>query len=119
MAARGNTMKSQHVTVNELLPGFVVAEKAGVVRIAELQSQGVPVPAALMAALSVGHAGHKIALKPVVLAADRSDTDGVIPSTFPDSSGSRPGLVDNPASPQKAGPRTGAGRRNSQAEMAS
>ena len=40
MAACGNTMKSQHVTVNELLPGFVVADKGGVVRIAELQSQG-------------------------------------------------------------------------------
>ena len=40
MAACGNTMKSQHVTVNELLPGFVTAEQGGVVRIAELQSQG-------------------------------------------------------------------------------
>ena len=40
MAACGNTMKSQHVTLGELLPGFVVAEKGGVVRIAELQSQG-------------------------------------------------------------------------------
>jgi uncharacterized protein len=40
MAACGNTMKSQHITVNELLPGFVAAEKGGVVRIAELQSQG-------------------------------------------------------------------------------
>ncbi|HEY0852020.1 MAG TPA: DsrE family protein [Bradyrhizobium sp.] len=40
MAACGNTMKSQHVAVNELLPGFVAAEKGGVVRIAELQSQG-------------------------------------------------------------------------------
>ncbi|HKU06007.1 MAG TPA: DsrE family protein [Bradyrhizobium sp.] len=40
MAACGNTMKSQHVTVNELLPGFVAADKGGVVRIAELQSQG-------------------------------------------------------------------------------
>lgn len=40
MAACGNTMRSQHVTVNELLPGFVAAEKGGVVRIAELQSQG-------------------------------------------------------------------------------
>mgnify|MGYP002336222805 CR=1 FL=1 len=33
-------MKSQHVTVNELPPGFVAANKGGVVRIAELQSQG-------------------------------------------------------------------------------
>jgi uncharacterized protein len=40
MAACGNTMKSQHVTVTELLPGFVAADKGGVVRIAELQSQG-------------------------------------------------------------------------------
>ena len=40
MAACGNTMKSQQVTVNELLPGFVAAEQGGVVRIAELQSQG-------------------------------------------------------------------------------
>lgn len=40
MAACGNTMKSQHVTVSELLPGFVAADKGGVVRIAELQSQG-------------------------------------------------------------------------------
>jgi intracellular sulfur oxidation DsrE/DsrF family protein len=40
MAACGNTMKSQHVTLGELLPGFVAAEKGGVVRIAELQSQG-------------------------------------------------------------------------------
>ena len=40
MAACGNTMKSQHVTVNELLPGFVAADRGGVVRIAELQSQG-------------------------------------------------------------------------------
>jgi len=40
MAACGNTMKSQHVSVNDLLPGFVAAEQGGVVRIAELQSQG-------------------------------------------------------------------------------
>lgn len=40
MAACGNTMKSQQVTVNELLPGFVAADQGGVVRIAELQSQG-------------------------------------------------------------------------------
>jgi uncharacterized protein len=40
MAACGNTVKSQNVAVNELLPGFVVADKGGVVRIAELQSQG-------------------------------------------------------------------------------
>jgi uncharacterized protein len=40
IAACGNTMKSQNVTAKELLPGFVVADKGGVVRIAELQSQG-------------------------------------------------------------------------------
>ena len=40
MAACGNTMKSQNVTVGDLLPGFVAADKGGVVRIAELQSQG-------------------------------------------------------------------------------
>jgi len=40
MAACGNTMKSQQVTVNDLLPGFVAVEQGGVVRIAELQSQG-------------------------------------------------------------------------------
>jgi uncharacterized protein len=40
IAACGNTMKSQNVGVGELLPGFVVADKGGVVRIAELQSQG-------------------------------------------------------------------------------
>ena len=40
MAACGNTMKSQNVTMKELLPGFVAAEQGGVVRIAELQSRG-------------------------------------------------------------------------------
>jgi len=40
LAACGNTMKAQNVTVKELLPGFVSAEKGGVVRLAELQSQG-------------------------------------------------------------------------------
>jgi len=40
MSACGNTMRSQEVTLKELLPGFVVAEGGGVVRIAELQSQG-------------------------------------------------------------------------------
>jgi uncharacterized protein len=39
-AACGNTMTSQHVTLRDLLPGFVAAERGGVVRIAELQSQG-------------------------------------------------------------------------------
>ncbi|AMA56435.1 DsrE family protein [Bradyrhizobium sp. CCGE-LA001] len=40
LAACGNTMKAQNVTLTDLLPGFVNAEKGGVVRIAELQSQG-------------------------------------------------------------------------------
>jgi uncharacterized protein len=39
-AACGNTMKSQNVVLKDLLPGFVTAERGGVVRIAELQSQG-------------------------------------------------------------------------------
>ncbi len=38
--ACGNTMKGEHVTLADLLPGFVVAERGGVVRLAELQSQG-------------------------------------------------------------------------------
>ena len=40
LAVCGNTMKSQNVTVQDLLPGFVAVEQGGVVRIAELQSQG-------------------------------------------------------------------------------
>jgi intracellular sulfur oxidation DsrE/DsrF family protein len=40
LAACGNTMKSQHVTLKDLLPGFVSADRGGMVRIAELQSQG-------------------------------------------------------------------------------
>ena len=40
IAACGNTMKSQNVSLAELQPGFVTAERGGVVRIAELQSQG-------------------------------------------------------------------------------
>jgi uncharacterized protein len=35
-----NTMKGQKVTLKDLLPGFVSLEQGGVVRIAELQSQG-------------------------------------------------------------------------------
>ena len=38
--ACGNTMKAQKVTLKDLLPGFIVAERGGVVRIAELQSKG-------------------------------------------------------------------------------
>jgi intracellular sulfur oxidation DsrE/DsrF family protein len=40
LAACGNTMKSQKIELKDLLPGFVGAEQGGVVRIAELQSQG-------------------------------------------------------------------------------
>ncbi|QOZ32431.1 DsrE family protein [Bradyrhizobium sp. CCBAU 53421] len=40
LAACGNTMKSQNITLAGLLPGFVAAERGGVVRLAELQSQG-------------------------------------------------------------------------------
>jgi intracellular sulfur oxidation DsrE/DsrF family protein len=40
LAACGNTMRAQKVTLADLLPGFVAAEKGGVVRIAELQAQG-------------------------------------------------------------------------------
>lgn len=38
--ACGNTMAAQKVTLKDLLPGFVKADQGGVVRIAELQSQG-------------------------------------------------------------------------------
>ncbi|OAF13381.1 hypothetical protein AYJ54_44440 [Bradyrhizobium centrolobii] len=40
LAACGNTMKAQNITLKDLLPGFVSAEKGAVVRLAELQSQG-------------------------------------------------------------------------------
>src|SRR6516162_6766799 len=35
LAACGNTMKAQNITLKDLLPGFVSAEKGGVVRLAE------------------------------------------------------------------------------------
>jgi intracellular sulfur oxidation DsrE/DsrF family protein len=38
--ACANTMKAQGVKLDDLTPGFVVAEKGGVVRLAELQQQG-------------------------------------------------------------------------------
>lgn len=38
LAACGNTMKAQNITLTDLLPGFISAEKG--VRLAELQSQG-------------------------------------------------------------------------------
>ena len=40
LAACGNTMKSQNVALKDLLPGFVNTDRGGVVRLAELQSQG-------------------------------------------------------------------------------
>ena len=40
LAACGNTMKTQKVDLKDLLPGFVSLDRGGVVRIAELQSQG-------------------------------------------------------------------------------
>ncbi|MFY9838919.1 MAG: DsrE family protein, partial [Xanthobacteraceae bacterium] len=40
MHACVNTMRGLNLTLKDLLPGFVVADKGGVVRIAELQSQG-------------------------------------------------------------------------------
>jgi intracellular sulfur oxidation DsrE/DsrF family protein len=39
-AACGKTMTSQKVALKDLLPGFIGLEQGGVVRIAELQSQG-------------------------------------------------------------------------------
>jgi intracellular sulfur oxidation DsrE/DsrF family protein len=35
-----HTMRAQEVTLKDLLPGFIVADKGGVVRLAELQGQG-------------------------------------------------------------------------------
>jgi uncharacterized protein len=40
LAACRNTIKSQNVSLKELLPGFISADRGGVVRLAELQSQG-------------------------------------------------------------------------------
>ena len=40
LAACGNTMKAQQITLKDLLPGFVAADQGGVVRIAELQAEG-------------------------------------------------------------------------------
>ena len=40
LAACGNTMRGQNVTLKDLLPGFTVAERGGVVLLAELQAQG-------------------------------------------------------------------------------
>jgi intracellular sulfur oxidation DsrE/DsrF family protein len=38
--ACGNTMQAQKVTLKDLLPGFIDADRGGVVRIAELQAMG-------------------------------------------------------------------------------
>lgn len=38
--ACANTMRAQAVKLDDLLPGFIVAEQGGVVRLAELQSKG-------------------------------------------------------------------------------
>jgi uncharacterized protein len=38
--ACGNTMRGQNVTLKDLLPGFTVADRGGVVLISELQAQG-------------------------------------------------------------------------------
>ena len=38
--ACGNTLKAQNITVNDLLPDFTVAERGGVVLLAELQAKG-------------------------------------------------------------------------------
>jgi hypothetical protein len=38
--ACGNTMRAQNVTLKDLLPGFINAERGGVVHIAEMQAQG-------------------------------------------------------------------------------
>jgi uncharacterized protein len=38
--ACGNTMRGQNVTLKDLLPGFTVADRGGVVLLAELQAQG-------------------------------------------------------------------------------
>jgi uncharacterized protein len=35
-----NTMRAQNVALKDLLPGFIVADKGGVVRLAQLQGQG-------------------------------------------------------------------------------
>jgi uncharacterized protein len=40
LSACVHTMRGQEVTLKDLLPGFTVADKGGVVRLAELQSQG-------------------------------------------------------------------------------
>jgi len=40
LAACINTMRAEEVTLSDLLPGFAMADKGGVVRLAQLQAQG-------------------------------------------------------------------------------
>ncbi|HZP20389.1 MAG TPA: DsrE family protein [Bauldia sp.] len=40
LAACGNTMKAQELTLDDLLPGFVRVDEGGVVRLAKLQAEG-------------------------------------------------------------------------------
>lgn len=40
LAACINTMRAENLTLSDLLPGFAVAERGAVVRLAQLQSQG-------------------------------------------------------------------------------
>jgi uncharacterized protein len=40
LSACGHTMKAQKITLKDLLPGFIEADRGGVVRIADLQSMG-------------------------------------------------------------------------------
>jgi len=40
LTACGNTMRGQNIALQDLLPGFTVAEEGGVVRLAKLQGQG-------------------------------------------------------------------------------
>jgi intracellular sulfur oxidation DsrE/DsrF family protein len=40
LSACANTMRSQNITVKDLLPGFASADRGGVVELAELQRQG-------------------------------------------------------------------------------
>jgi uncharacterized protein len=40
LVACGNTLKGGNMTLADIVPGFVVAEEGGVVRLAQLQAQG-------------------------------------------------------------------------------
>jgi hypothetical protein len=58
LAACGNTMKSQNVTLGDLLPGFTSADKGGVGPNRGTAVAGIPVPAPLSPA---PYCCHKIA----------------------------------------------------------